>query len=107
MRREKMYFRASEEEKEKIRRNAEKAGLDMTKYIRSAALKRKIYAAPAPQLEKAYKKLKLILYWLERGEEHDLKEALEEVLNLLYEAYLFPKERKEKTNTTNSTAGNK
>ena len=40
-RREKMHFRVTAEEKEKIRRNAEKASLDMAKYIRSAALKKR------------------------------------------------------------------
>lgn len=97
MRREKMYFRASKEEKEKIRRNAEKAGLDMTKYIRSAALKRRIYAAPAPQLEQAYKELKAVLRSLDVRKDKRLKEKLEKILGLLYDAYLYPKGRKNHT----------
>ena len=101
-RREKMHFRVTAEEKEKIRKKAEKAGLDMTKYMRSAALKRRIYAAPSPYLEKAYKKLKMMLFWMERGEQRDLKTELEEILDLLYEAYLNPQgktKRKQGDNT--------
>ena len=90
-RREKLHFRVSEEEKERIKGNAEKAGLSMSKYIRSAALKRTIYDSHPPQLEGAYKKLKIILYWVEHGETKNMEKELREILALLYDAYLYPK----------------
>lgn len=88
-RREKLHFRVSEEEKERIKGNAEKAGLSMSKYIRSVALKRTIYGSYPPQLEGAYKKLRVILYWIEHGETKNLEEELREILALLYDAYLY------------------
>ena len=100
-RREKMHFRVAAEEKEIIRKNAEKAGMDMTKYIRSAALKRRIYSAPAPQLEQAYKKLNVILRGLNNRKEKRLREELEKIQALLYDAYLYPKDRKSHTVSVN------
>ncbi len=98
---EEIKFRVTKKEKEKIKRNAKKCGLSMSKYLVNLSLGYKPNEIPSDNFYSVCENLKYAITLYEVNENYSFANGTQTILKDLYEIYIKPMMKEGDKNSNN------